>query len=500
MYQRFSMKSWLAVALFGCSVAHVGGQDFANDIVDRDRPQTAQPASGNQTPDSQMANRARVVAAVVKELNELIPGEGERSKDQQALLAEIANALVEGDANAIDSAFTRLKAIEPSLPPKGLLLAGANFTVSNAKGGQALLERTAIDYPDHPSLSLAFSRLAISQGRFTDALALAEKAASQLDEALRQSSPGLTTVEQNHYKIQTLDAMHVIAMRQNRLDDALALATQWEELDPKNPKMMVSRAETEFQRGDIEKSLYYLGKFRATVPDSRPTELVLATWYQQQGDLAGTEEWVKKAAKNYPENSAVQLEYGNWALSREDFTTAQQAIAAIEAKLGAKPNTNLMKGRIAFAKGDYQTAEKLFEMLYQQQPNSFDISNMYALTLAESTDPQKKNQAVQLARRNVQGLPDNQIAQAAFGWALLKAGNVQDAKTVLSRVARMPRLPPEIAYYLAVLLEQQGQGGQAKIILEPAIESQGMFLYRGKAKELLERVGTTSELPDPNKE
>ncbi|MCH2177432.1 MAG: tetratricopeptide repeat protein [Mariniblastus sp.] len=498
MDQYFLIRSWLAFVLLGCAVSHSGGQDFANDIVDRDRPQIKQPAAPSQVPDSQASNRARVVAAVVKELNELIPGEGDRGKDHQALLAEIANALVQGDSAAIDSAFTRLEAIEPSLPPKGLLLAGANFTVSNAKGGQALLERTAIDYPDHPSLSLAFSRLAISQGRLTDALALVEKAASQLDAALKQSVPSLNSIEQNHYKIQTLDAMHVIAMRQKRLDDALALATQWEELDPKNPKMMVSRAETEFQRGDIEKCLYYLGKFRATVPDSRPTELVLATWYQQQGDLVGTEEWVNKAAKNYPENPSVQLEYGSWALSREDFTTAEQAIATVEAKVGAKPNTNLMKGRIAFAKGDYPAAEKLFEVLYQQQPNSFDISNMYALTLAESTDSQKKNQAVQLARRNVQGLPDNQIAQAAFGWALLKGGNVQDAKTVLSRVARMPRLPPEIAYYLAVLLEQQGEGSQAKIILEPAIESQGMFLYRGKAKELLKRVESTSGSPDPN--
>ena len=498
MYQFFLSQFYLAFLSVWLTVAVCNGQDFANDIVDREQGQKQadnQDPAASAPPDvaqQNAANRARVVAALIKEMNELIPGDYQNNAPQQALLVEMANAFVQVDANAVDAAFNRLAEQEPNLPPRGLLLAGANFTISNAAGGQALLERTAMDHPSHPSIPLAFSRLAISQGRLSDALALVEKSARQMTESK------LSPIEQRHYLIETTDVQQIIAKRQNRIEDALVLVGQWEQLDPTSPKMMIARAEVEFQTGDIEKSQNYLRKFRAVVPDSRPTELVLATWFQQKGDVKGTEEWVKRAAANYPDNPDVQLELGNWAISQEDFDTAEKAIATVEAKQGGKPNTDAMKARIAFAKGDYSQAEKRFELLYQQQPNSFDISNMYVLALAESPDDTKKKMAIQLAQRNLQGLPNNHIAQSAFGWALLKSGNVQDAKTLFSRVARVQRLPPEIAYYLAVILEQDGKSDQAKQLLQTALKSQGMFLYRSKAKEMLDRIETGAGLPDPN--
>lgn len=499
MYRCFLPRFFLAF-LLTCLVLSVSvGQDFANDIVDREQgqkqPEKQDPAAGSQSGVAQQneINRARMVAALVKEMNELIPGDYPGNSPQQALLVEMAEAFVKLDANAVDASIKKLAELEPNLPPKGLLLAGANFTVSNAAGGQAVLERTAIEYPQHPSIPLAFSRLAISQGRLTDALALVEKTVRQIEDSK------LTPVEQQHYQIETIDAQQIIAKRQDRLDDALVLVGQWEQLAPKSPKMMIARAEIEFQKGEIEKSQNYLRKFRAVVPDSRPTELVLATWFQQKGDTEGTEEWVKKASANYPDNPDVQIELGNWAISQEDFEAAEKAIATIEAKQGGKPSTELMKARIAFAKGDYSRAEKLFEALYQQQPGSFDISNMYVLCLAENPDESRKKMAVQLAQRNFQGLPNNQIAQAAFGWALLMNGNVQDSKTIFARVARMQRLPPEIAYYLAVILVQEGKIDQAKQLLQTALQSKGMFLYRAKAKEMLGQMESGAELPDPDR-
>ena len=499
MYQRRLSLAGQVFLLVGLVVATAVGQDFANDIVDRERQQQQSdrqtPPSGGSTDVTQQnaANRARMMAALVKEMNELIPGDYPENAPQQALLIKLANAILQSDAKTVDATLGQLVEGDPSLPPKGLLLAAANFTVSNAAGGRAMLERAAIENPGHPSISIAFSRLAISQGRTSDALALVEKAIRQMGAA------ELTPVEQRHYQIESLDVQQIIAKRQNRMEDALALVGQWEQLDPSNPKMMIGRAEVAFEQGDIDTSQQYLRKFRAVVPDSQPTELVLATWFQKKGNAKGTDEWVRKASENYPENPEVQIELGNWAISQEDFDTALEVIANVETKRGQNFATNLMKGRIAFAKGDYSQAEQIFDQLYQLQPSNFDVSNMYALSLAENGDAAKKNLGVQLAERNLRGLPNSQIAQAAFGWALFKSGNVADAKTMFSRVARQQRLPPEIAYYLAVLLVEQGQADQAKQLLQSALQSKGMFLYRVKAREALKQLESEAGLPAPDK-
>ena len=296
MDRRVFLPCCLGLLVACLSVFETVGQDFANDIVDRARaPQQAgqqDPAAGPpaNTAQQNAAQRAQIVAAVTNEMNELIPGEYPADSPQQQRLAALANAFVQLDAAAVDEAAKQLAELDPNLPPQGLLLAGANFTVSNASGGQAILERTAIEHPDDPAISLAFSRLALSQGRLSDALALVEKAARQMEASER--SP----VAQRHYQLETIDAQQIIAQRQNRLEDALALVQQWEQLAANSPKMLLARAEIEFQTGNIETSQSYLRKFRAVVPDSRPTELVLATWFRQKGDAEGTEQWVKQAA------------------------------------------------------------------------------------------------------------------------------------------------------------------------------------------------------------
>ncbi len=220
MYQRRLSLAGQVFLLTGLVVATAVGQDFANDIVDRERQQQQsdrQTSSGGGSTDvsqQNAANRARMMAALVKEMNELIPGDYPENSPQQALLIKLANAILQSDAKTVDATLGQLVEGDPSLPPKGLLLAAANFTVSNAAGGRAMLERAAMENPDHPSISIAFSRLAISQGRTSDALALVEKAIRQMGAA------ELTPVEQRHYQIESLDVQQIIAKRQNRMEDA----------------------------------------------------------------------------------------------------------------------------------------------------------------------------------------------------------------------------------------------------------------------------------------
>ncbi len=483
----------------------LAAQRFANDIVQEKRERNQDPNATPATdvipddlsaddPNPPATTREQVVASIVEELDALIPGDYPPESEGARLLSDIANRFVDGDGPGVEQALDRLEELDLSVPPRELLIAGVNFVLNNPQAGQQFLERAAAENLDHPAIPMAYCRLAIAQGRFGDALAQVERTERLL--AARDDMPAAV---RRHYQLQVLETKTVIAMRQGRYQDALEYAQQWERANPTDPKALISRAEIEFHLGNIEKSKEYITKFRAVTPNSHPTELILARWFQSKGDAEGTAEWIGRAAEMYPDNNTVQLEYANWALGREDFATASQALLAIENRAGESPTTQLMKARIAFAQGAFEIAEALFEKLYVSQPGSFDVANMYALTLLESGEAAKRARGLQIAQRNVQSLSDSPVAQAAFGWALFKNGDAGNAKNVFARLARMRQMAPEVAYFLATILEQDGNAEQAKAVLEPALKHEGLFLYRRQAQTLMDKIQSTTGLPDPGK-
>ncbi len=89
------------------------------------------------------------------------------------------------------------------------------------------------------------------------------------------------------------------------------------------------------------------------------------------------------------------------------------------------------------------------------------------------------------------------MANAAVGWVMLKLGNKEAATEILTRTARSSQLSPEVAFFVASMLQGNGKTMQAKLLLQPALESKGMFLYRERANELMKALSGASDLPSP---
>ncbi|MEM9410200.1 MAG: tetratricopeptide repeat protein, partial [Planctomycetota bacterium] len=113
------------------------------------------------------------------------------------------------------------------------------------------------------------------------------------------------------------------------------------------------------------------------------------------------------------------------------------------------------------------------------------------------SDSKRRQQALQLARRLYQTYPNNQLAMATLGWALLKTGSVEAAEPFITRASQMGSMLPDTAYILAQMMVQQGRKIQAKIILKPYLESRGLFLFRSQAKDLLKALSSDAQLPSP---
>ena len=351
----------------------------------------------------------RVFDGLFNELDNMIPGDFADDPETKQAIEDAVTAFQLKDINRVDSIFKEQAAKNKNFPPPNLLLASLSYAVQDARSGLVLLERAAIEHPDYPGIYSALARLAISQGRISDALALLEKCervnnGAQIDESIRA-----------HYDRQLLDGLADVAMRQERFDDARKYLDQLRASAPENAKALMVSAELEFRQDKIDKSQEYLKLLKSKFPETRAPESILANWYQRSGKTLEAEKWIRDAASKYQDDPQVQLEFASWAINQEDFPTASSAIVKAEKKDGENQFSQNLKGKIAFCNQSYGAAEAHFRAIAQQQPNNFDAVNMYALSLVESDDPKKRKLAREIATRNFRALPDNLVAQAALG-------------------------------------------------------------------------------------
>ena len=501
------MLTFCALAMIG-TIAAPGvlgqGEEFRSpQSIDGSRG--GQPASRSAPPQvagaagvseaDRAAQRQKIFAALFKELDNMIPGNFESGSAKKTAVEDAVRAFQVQDLNKVREIFEGLSKQDKFFPPTELLLASLSYAVQDAKSGLILLERAAVKHPDYPGLYTSFARLAISQNRTSDALALLEKCEKKIN-----GSTGMPQPTKDYFMQQLLDGLTDVAMRQGRFDVARTYLDKQRAALPDNAKVLMVSAELEFKEGKIEKSLEYLNLLKSKYPSTRVPESVLATWSMRSNKPDEGEKWIRSAAEKYPDLPQVQLEFASWAVDNEDFPTASSAIIRAEKAGSESVFSRNLKGKIAFCNQSYGTAELHYQAISQKQPNNFDSVNMYALSLIESKDENKRKLAEQIAIKNAQSLPDNLVAQAALGYIELKLGRVEEARTLIGRVAQTPGAAPEISYFVASLLNTLGETQEAKKIVDSSLKHKGIFLYRKAAEQLSRELAkSTGSLPAPGK-
>lgn len=436
--------------------------------------------------------RQELVDRLVQELDELIPGSYADRPDQMQRLKTLAEFFLDSNSVQVTEMMDELANADDRLPPRDLLLAGLSYAINNSNQGKTLLERAAIQHPEHPSIALAFARLALVQGRLYDALVLAENARMLSQKAL------LDDETKQHYEIEATDSITIIELRRGNLQAASGWSQQWEILDPQSDKMLLASAEIQFLMEKSDQAIEYLNRRSSEKQLELPTPLVLANWFQAKGDYTNYGKWMQAAYEKHPDNSLTQLQYAVFLLRQEEFDQAKTVISQYETEHGESIQSMLVLGRIAFSEQDYPAAEKLFEQVFQRQPNNFEHSYLYALVLLESPDEEKRQQAIPLAQRSYQLFSNNQLAIATLGWALLRTGSQEPGAQLLEQAAQAGEMLPDTAYFLAKLKESEGRKIQARIILDPFLQTPEIFLYRSRAKQLIENLSDDEPLPTPS--
>lgn len=449
--------------------------------------QTGAAAPTNRTPEQIADDANRGQAAVDSVLNSmavLVPGGIEDGSPRKEKLAAAIEMFRQGEIVNTMREFKDLALIDPELPPADVMMAGLTFAIGDNKSGLSLLETSAVKHPKYPGVYLSFAQLALNSGRVADASVHMEKTA-----ALLQSGK-LSATQQTHFQKQYHEIMTGIHLRRGQDDLAEESLTQLQAIDPNVPFYLFSKAELAFKKENRDAALQFLKQHALATESKKLPEATMVEWLEATGNNADAEAYLLDTLAKNPDSAQIQFMAAQLFLSKEDFAKALLAIDKFESIEGETLSSIDMKGRMHFAGQNYELAERSFAELTRRQPRDANFQNVYSLCLIESDDPEKQQLARTTSEQIVRRMPQNRLAVAALGYIYLRLGQTEEANKFLQPVAMAPNNSPEISYFVARWLHETGKSTEAAKILEMALETKSLFLYRSASRKLMQEINS----------
>lgn len=399
-------------------------------------------------------------------------------------IKEVADAAQLFGKLQFDAALSKLKEAttkHPELPPAQLIMATWFARANQAGAVRAYLELTVKDLPNDPEAYLILGDINTGERRTTEAGLLYAKAAELV--------PGVTN-EERKSRLGPRVESGLAAVAAARQDWATAQKhlEAWLKLDPKSDVAMRRLAVALFQQRDAKQALEQLKTAYEINPKTLHYGATMAQFYEQSGDHENAKTWMEFAMKAAPKALSTWLVAAQWSLQTGQLAEAEKEAATAMQLDRESIDAKILRGVIALFQRDYKSAEIYFESALLDSPRNFAAKNNLALALCEQSDEAKKRRALDYAVENARLFPKNAEAISTYGWVLYRAGNVKEADTVLSRLARSGRVSEDTAYFIARVAAESGRKDEAKAVLEPTLQSKRPFSKRQEAQTLLDEL------------
>jgi len=433
------------------------------------------------------ANRTQqAVEKIEKAITVLVPGGIVDGTPRKEKITAIIDAFVKGQARDAMDSLEKLSAEDSSLPPAEILMAGLTFAVGDNNSGLKLLETSAVKNPNYPGLYLSFAQIALNTNRITDASLHADKTARLIE------TGDLSQEQKRHFLKQYYEIATGIFLRRKQNAKADEMLEQLQALSPNLPFYFFSKAELAFRGNNNDQALQFLTQHSNLIDSKRLPELTLVDWLKSTGKDGPAQDLLLKTVQQNPKDATTQMMAAQMYMAQEDFPNALAALQKFEAINGGESNQSLdMKGRIAFAGLSYDVAAEHFRKLNQKPRKDASSLNIMALCLVESDNTDQRKQALKISQQVASRMTGNPLAIASLGYILLKNGETEKSNQLMQRVIMSRQTTPEISYFIANWLIENGQSDQATEILKQSINSKGLFLYRSASRKLLSRLEGT---------
>jgi uncharacterized protein HemY len=219
-----------------------------------------------------------------------------------------------------------------------------------------------------------------------------------------------------------------------------------------------------------------------------PAAVTMSRLLGQKGNAKRAEEWLDFALKQEPKSIRVRMARAGWLLERgraaDAKTEADEAVKLDPLSHDARR----LQALVAWHLRDLSAAEKILEPLHREAPADFAAADLLALCLVDQDDAAKRSRGLQVAESDAQKSPRSPEALATLGWAHYRAGHLDQADRLLRSAVQGVRTTPDIAYFLARVLNDKGQIDDARKVLQTATAMTGAFAHREDANALLKSL------------
>ena len=380
----------------------------------------------------------------------------------------------------------------PELPPGRLLYAEILLRSNQIAAGRQELENTVNEFPDDPRTYMTLGGLAANEGRFSDAFLEFNKAL-ETSEKFDFHEAGA----KEKFQARTHTGRATVFERRKDWKAALADFEKALSAEPKDGAIRQRAARCYVQLGDPERALKELKQAKEDTPSISPPETAMATFYATDNQHDKAEDMFRKGMASDPSNPIVYQAFAQWLYGRNRGREAKELVITGLQTLPESRDLRTLRAVLARYLKNYEEAEAELDDLLRDQPNNGLLLNELALALVEQQDPAKQRRAMEIATKLVQANQRSADFVSTFGWVNYRLGQMDRAKQALDIAVKLAgtQLRPDIYYYFAHILTEEGKNDEVKKLLTKIVESDQPFAFKDDATQWLDRLNAAANEP-----
>ena len=387
-------------------------------------------------------------------------------------------------AGALDD-LRRIAANDPKMIPPRLILAQWYTNLKNPSAVRLSLEKAVEESPDDPEAYILLAENGLRQGEWAAADLLLRRAEELLNDGRVWANPSR---KDRLAVLQLKNDVVLNQARENWREMQRCLGELWKRGE-KTPETCRLIGVSYFHLGEPAKARQWFAQAHKMSPETEfSADLMMARLGLATGDRAAAQEALEAARKNEPDAPEVLNLSLVIALDAGEMNRVKALADKLESADPANPATLKTCGIASLYLEDYPRAEALFTEALRLQPGNPEMVNGLVLALCEQNDAEKTRQAVRHATENLQRQGRNPEYMATLGWALYKAGQREQALSLLQQSAAEGRLSSQTAYYLAEVLRAGGQTDDARELLNASVSGGAPFTKQAAAQNLLRHL------------
>lgn len=460
---------------------------------DFDRARTQYEAGMQAFPRDKVVYQKRLVELMTttgrnQEANQLLATILKESpNDSDAVAMRAALMLVTGDLKQINQAANDLQSLVAKAPDNHLLrfnLARAYVAKNDMDQARLQLEAAIKSRPDFILARDMLARIYLNKGDYGKALKEADDTIAlnknDLPARLNRSS-ALMGIGDSQKARQELDS--VLAIAPNNPDaryqagylawtekDYKRAQQVFDELNKTNPKDsrgLIGLIETMASQNHMAEAIKLLEDSIARQPDRRDYRLALSNLYVRDQRYDAAVKLLQELLKTDPKSADLLLRLAETERRKGDVNAAIETFRLASQAAPADPRPLLQLGLLMDGTGRRDQAKPIYEQILKIQPDHPIALNNLAFIKAE--EGQDLDEALTMAQRARQGLPNSPDVMDTLGWIYLKKNLSDDAIRTFKELTAAAPNSASYHYHYGMALLQKGDKPSAKKELETAI-------------------------------